>query len=793
MNRSRTLEAMSSSQEPRESFASIAGSMLLVSAILGVLVAGLAIPFAGVAGIAARNAADSMQDLPADMEEQALPQRTRILAADGSPIATIYDENRVNVPLRQVSKVMRQAILSIEDYRFYQHGALDLKGTLRALITNQAAGATVQGGSSITQQMVKLTLVQQAKTDEERRAAIDDTFARKIRELRYAIAYEQNHSKDWILERYLNIAYFGDGVYGVQAAARHYFSVDARKLNLQQAATLAGLVKNPVGYDPTRYGDRAVTRRNTVLDRMAELNVIPQEKADKVKARSLGLKITPNRNGCLVSAAPFFCDYVINYLKQDPALGATADEREQLLKSGGLTIHTTIDLRFQKAATNAVEGHVYPRENAIGALALIEPGTGDVKALAQSRPMGTRKAAGETFINYTVPKEDGGARGFQGGSTFKAFVLAQAIRQGESMSEMLPAADPMTFRESDYLTCGDEPYGYGSFSVPNSTGDGRPKNMYSGTQQSVNTYFLGLTQKTGICKPFKLAQDLGVNLTNPTGGPEGSAERTPNFSLGVADATPLEMAEAYATFGARGMHCDSRPVTKIDDANGTEVKSYPKTCLQALPKAVADAVNDVLKGVTAPGGFAQYIAPSQPSAGKTGTTNSANSVWFVGYTPNLAGASMIAGADANGSPSSLIGKVVGGRTLYDASGSGTAGPMWGETFKAVEQWLDDETFVPPSADEVTGVLVNVPSVAGRSVDEATAILEGANFEVAVAPGMVDSGYGRGLVAYSSPGSGVPSSSGDTITLFISDGTPYVKPKKDKKGKKNNGRDRGRGR
>ncbi|WP_162602543.1 transglycosylase domain-containing protein [Nocardioides daejeonensis] len=768
------------------------GSMLLVSAVLGVLVAGLAIPFAGVVGIAARNASDSLNQLPEELETQALPQRTRILAADGTPIATIYDENRVNVSLRQVAPIMRKAILSIEDYRFYQHGALDVKGTLRAFITNQATGQTRQGGSSITQQMVKLTLVQQAGQDKEaRRQAMEDTFARKLRELRYAIAFEENYSKDWIFERYLNIAYFGDGVYGVQAAARHYFSVDASKLNLQQAATLAGLVKNPVGYDPTTYPDRALTRRNIVLDRMAELNVIPEQKAEKLKARPLGLRITPNRNGCLFSSAAFFCDYVINYLKNDPSLGATRDERERLLESGGLTIRTTLDPRFQKAAQDSVSSHIYAKEQAVGALALVEPRTGAVKAVAQSRPMGNKKMQGETYINYTVPKEVGGARGFQAGSTFKAFVLAQAIKDGIPLNQVIDSPSPKTFQERDFMDCGDKPYGYGSFPIQNSTSSG-PKNMYTGTRESVNTFFIALAQETGLCEPYKLAKRMGVQLTNPTGGPEGLPERVPTFTLGIADVTPLEMAEAYATFAGRGLHCDSRPVESISDANDTVVKKYPAKCTQVLPSAVADAVNDILAGVQQPGGFGYQngINTIQPSAGKTGTTTSQMSVWFVGYTPNLSGAAMLAGANSEGHPVTLVGKSIAGRTLYSASGSGTAGPMWGDAFKAVEQWLDDEQFVPPSSTEIAGVLITVPSVAGMSVSEATRVLENANFTVANG-GYVDSGYARGNVAYTSPGGGSQSSSGDTITLYVSDGTPKVEKKNQgKKGKNNRGRNRG---
>src|SRR3954465_2786934 len=265
--------------------------MIVVSAVLGVVVAGLAIPFVGVAGVGARNVARTMDDLPEELKTEDLSQRTTILDANGNRLASVYDENRITVPLKGISRTMVKAIVAIEDYRFYQHGALDLKGTLRALITNQANNGVVQGGSSITQQMVKLTLLTQANTKAERAAAVDDTYARKLRELRYAIAFEQNYSKDWILERYLNIAYFGDGTYGIQSAARHYFHVNAKDLDLRQSAMLAGLVKNPTGYDPTNAPDKALERRNVVLDRMAELNVISRQKAARTKQQKLGLDV----------------------------------------------------------------------------------------------------------------------------------------------------------------------------------------------------------------------------------------------------------------------------------------------------------------------------------------------------------------------------------------------------------------------------------------------------------------------------------------------------------------------
>src|SRR6478609_1773257 len=431
--RSRTLGLMSEPRDDRLSGARVLSHlvvMVVVAAVMGVIAAGLAIPFAGVLGVGARQVALAMDNLPADLQTDPLPQKTKLLDADGETIATLYDENRVNVPLDQISRTMVKAIVAIEDSRFYEHGALDLRGTLRALVTNQASSGTVQGGSSITQQMVKLTLVQQADTKAERKAATADTYQRKLNELRYAIAFEQHHSKDWILERYLNIAYFGDGTYGIQSAARHYFGVNAKKLNLRQSAMLAGLVKNPTGYDPTNSPDRALARRNVVLDRMASLNVISREEAEKTKATTLGLHVLSAKNGCWFSRAPFFCDYAWNYLLDDPALGESVAQRRQLLKSGGLTIRSTVDLDDQAAAEKAVKNPVDQRDQAVGALAMVEPRTGDVKAIAQSRPMGRSQKKGQTFLNYAVPTKYGDSAGFQAGSTFKPFVLAAAIEEG---------------------------------------------------------------------------------------------------------------------------------------------------------------------------------------------------------------------------------------------------------------------------------------------------------------------------------------------------------------------------
>ncbi|WP_168218381.1 penicillin-binding protein [Nocardioides eburneiflavus] len=735
-----------------------------VAVVMGVLVACLAIPFAGLVGVAAKDVSKGMVNLPESLEAKDLSQKTRIYDVNGNLIASLYDQNRINVPLSSISRPMVKAIVAIEDYRFYDHGALDLKGTLRAFITNQANGGSVQGGSSITQQMVKQTLLYQAETDEERKAATEETYARKVRELRYAIAFEKNHTKDWILERYLNIAYFGDGAFGVQAAARHFFSKNAKDLNLLESATLAGLVKNPVGYDPVDNPERAESRRNVVLDRMAQLGVLTEKKADRLKNKPIGetLKIETSPNGCQQSRAPFFCDYVVNWLLKDPVLGDTPKERRRTLNNGGLTINTTIDLDMQKAADDSVSSHVFQTDQAIGGLAMVEPGSGDVRAIAQSRPMGKDKKGGETYLNYVVPKKYGDANGFQAGSTFKVFVLAEAINQGIPLSTNIYSPQEMQIEDEEFENC-DGPYaGDGEgWNVSNSTGGDQDYNLYTGTQQSVNTFFAQLEMQTGMCEPLQLAADMGVKVP--------LAQKVPSWILGVSDSNPLEIAQAYATFAARGLHCEPRPVTQVLDSSGGVLKDFPTECEQVMPGATADAVNDILRGVMEPGGFGQNIAIDKPSAGKTGTNQNNMSVWFAGYTPSISTAAMVAGANEFGEWVSLNGQVVGGSPIYEAFGSTVAGPIWGDAMAAISAKLPYEDFQAPPGDEIAGVLSTVPDVAGQSVEAATATLQGAGFAVADG-GQVNSEVAAGTVAYTSPAGGTALSSGDTVTLYTSTGT-----------------------
>jgi membrane peptidoglycan carboxypeptidase len=530
-----------------------------VSVLAGVLLAGMLVPIAGSAGLSARSTAQAFAESPQNLDLQPLAQRSRILAADGSLIADLYDENRISVPLKAVAPVMRQAILAIEDSRFYKHGGVDLRGTLRAAATNAQSGGLVEGGSTLTQQYVKNVLVEQARNSEQVKAAREKGLARKYRELQYAIQIEKELTKDQILENYLNIAYFGSGAYGVEAAARHYFSKPAAKLTLPEAAMLAGIVRSPSAYAPTANLKKATARRNTVLDRMAQVKMITVVKAAQAKATKVVLRVQRPKHGCAAAKdAAFFCEYVSLLIKTDPIFGKTRADREALLDRGGLTIMTTLNPKMQQAAQRAVSKHVYPKDKAAAAISLVEPGKGAIRAMAQSRPYLTGG------LNLNVDKKYGGGLGFQAGSTFKAFVAASALEQDMPVSTSFNAPDHIDM-DGPFKTCDGETTDPWPVGNENDREDG-VYNMAGAMALSVNTYFAQLEERTGICGPKRVAEKLG--LTQATGKP---IEEYKSFTLGaVGDdgVSPLGMAEAYATFAARGKHCDAMAIVSITDRNG---------------------------------------------------------------------------------------------------------------------------------------------------------------------------------------------------------------------------------
>ncbi|MEV4262636.1 transglycosylase domain-containing protein [Kribbella sp. NPDC049584] len=662
-----------------------------VSAMAGALTAGLVVPLAGLVGIGSEQAVDALHGLPHELTAQPPAVRTRILADDGSLIANIYTEDRVPVGLNRIAPIMRQAIVAIEDSRFYQHGALDLKGTLRAMIRNHADGS-VQGGSSITQQYVKLTLLENARTPAQQRAATALTYQRKLTELRYAIALEQQDTKDQILDKYLNLANFGDGTYGVQVAALHYYGVNASELTLAEAAMLAGIVKNPSGYNPVTNPAQAKDRRDTVLERMLQLGLISVAEANSAM-RTPVIELARVRtvpNGCANSPYPFYCDYVVSKLLQDPALGDTEQARDHYLMTGGLTIRTSLDPRIQAAAQQSIDEHSKPTDNTIAAITVVQPGTGLVEAMVQSKPYGYGR--NETAYNYNVEKSyAGGYGGFQNGSTMKAFTIAAAIQEGIPLTYRINSPPQIDLSGVRFRTCRGWTRDL-DYQPKNSTRSG-DFTMVDAARYSVNTYFLQLSEKTGICAPATIAAKLGMYNAQTL----QPLDQVVSFTLGVGYVTPLMLSDAYATFADRGVYCAPLVVTSIHDQTGQTVATPGESCKQVLRPWVADGVNRVLSAVMQPGGTGGNLKfGNWDLAGKTGTINDNLAVWFSGYTPNLAAAAVV--ADATPPYTNLIrGHTLDGRDIADPTGSGTAGPIWETAMRGALHGLPRDHFIAPPA------------------------------------------------------------------------------------------------
>jgi membrane peptidoglycan carboxypeptidase len=697
-----------------------------------------------------------------------VPQRSVILAADGSRIATFYYENRVDVPLDKVAPVMRKAILAIEDNRFYEHGGLDLKATIRALASNLMAGEVTQGGSGITQQYVKNLLVETASNSEERDSARATTPARKLKELRLAVAMEKRYTKDQILERYLNIAYFGDGAYGIEAAARHYFGKSAATLTLPQAALLAGIVRYPNAYDPIANPERATERRDTVLARMAQLHWADEADAEAAERAPLNLDVKSTPNGCVESSAPFFCDYVQREILSNPIFGPTDNARKLLLQRGGLTIRTTVDPRMQKAAQHAVD-HYVPQKNSshkASAEVLVQPGTGAVKAMVVDRALGPSEKIGKTWVNFAADGDHGTSLGMQAGSTFKVFTLAAALDQGMAFGHRLYAADH--FAPTGLRNC-DGKYAGSTTSLSNAADGegGRTFSLVTGTWNSVNTFFLNLEKQVGLCDTVKMAEKLGMRRAD--GKP---LEQVASFTLGPNTVSPLRLAAAYAAFAARGKYCDPVVLTKVTDANGRELKVPDAKCHQAIRKGVADGVNHVLRGVLTEG-TAAGMGIGRPAAGKTGTVDDYSSAWFAGYTPDLASAVWV-GDPRGGYAHPLRDICLAGRCYGEVFGADIPAPIWRQTMLGALKGTPAHGFHNPPSEyyrEGSGEdRVEVPNVVGLSASAARARLAAAGFGVSTGSS-VSSGYPRGTVVSTSPGAGARVQPGTTVTIHLSRGAP----------------------
>jgi membrane peptidoglycan carboxypeptidase len=694
------------------------GLVLVTCAAGAAVLALLALPLVGGAGLVAKAAADTFEHNDPVLLVPPLAQRTVLYDKTGKEFTELHGaEDRVVVALADVPMLMQQAIIGIEDSRFYEHHGVDFQGVLRAAVRNGQGGSTTQGGSTLTQQYVKNVLKLSAHSEAERQAATAQTFDRKLREARYALQLERELPKAKILENYLNIAYFGDGVYGVGTAAQHYFGVRVHDINLAQAAMLAGLVNSPSSYNPFLHPVAAKTRRDLVLKRMLDLRYITAAQQQRAAGVPVPTKASRTRpaDACEGTEAPFFCDYVRYTLRKDPKLGDDQATRDREVYDGGLRVRTTLDPQVQAAAQAAVMNVIPATDRALAVLAVVEPGTGKVLAIAANRTYSSSKKPGTTKfgIGYTP-------LGFLPGSTFKMFTLVTALQQQLPVSTSFYA--PGCYTSKIYVTHNVGPCQ--GFSNAGDETEAGTFDLASGTWFSVNTFFIQLEEKVGLDAVQQTAIDMGIPASRLEG--VGGALTLGGLPRGV---TPIDLATAYATLAAHGVECDPHPLSTVTDPQGKPVEvSHVPDCHRVVDTAVADTATGILEGVlTQRGATAQGRGlDGRVSAGKTGTTDNEASAWFAGFTPQLATA---VGLGDPVAPSSPLGMVQGIEPVFGGTLPAT---IWQQAMNAALMGKPVADMPPAVATSVSGFGPQAPYVPYR-------------------PGPVGPGRGRGALP-----TGVPS-------------------------------------
>ena len=750
--------------------------------LASVVAAGLMFPVVGGIGLMSNRASDVVANGSAQLVEGEVPGVSTMVDAKGNVIAWLYSQRRFEVPSDQIANTMKLAIVSIEDKRFAEHNGVDWKGTLTGLSGYMSGNADTRGGSTIEQQYVKnYQLLVIAQTDAEKRAAVETTPARKLREIRMALTLDKTFTKSEILTRYLNLVSFGNNAFGVQDAAQTYFGINASELNWQQAALLAGMVQSTSTLNPYTNPDGALARRNVVLDTMIEN--LPQE-ADALRAakeQPLGILPQPQElpRGCIAAGdRAFFCDYVLDYLAR---AGISKDQ----VSRGGYLIRTTLDPDVQGTVKSSIDGIAAPDIDGVASvMSVIRPGKDShpVLAMASNRTYGLNIDAGETMQPQPFSLVGDGA-----GSVFKIFTTAAALDMGMGINAQLDA--PSRFEAKGLGTGGAKGCPPATWCVQNAGNYRGSMSVTDALATSPNTAFAKLISQVGVQRTVDMAVKLGLRSYALPGtardyDPESNEsladfvkrQNLGSFTLGPIEVNALELSNVAATLASGGVWCPPNPIDKIFDRHGKEVSVTTETCEQVVPEGLANTLANAMskddQGSGTAAGSAGSVGWDLPMSGKTGTTEAHRSSGFLGFTNTLAAANYI--YDDSPQPGELCSFPLRQCGSGDLFGGNEPARTWFTAMKPIATTFGDVALPPTDPRYVDGAPGSkVPSVAGMTQDLARQRLREAGFQVADQATPVNSTSSYGTVVGTSPsGQTVP---GSIITIQISNGIPPPPP------------------
>ncbi|ALC04772.1 hypothetical protein CDES_01495 [Corynebacterium deserti GIMN1.010] len=744
---------------------------LVASTVAAGMLGALAlVPLAGISGVAVARTNETMQTNLSDLTDGRGPGVTTITDSTDQPIAYIYAQRRFEVTGEQISQPMKDAIVSIEDRRFYEHDGVDLQGFGRAIVTNLLAGGVEQGASTINQQYVKNFLLLVEATDEaEQAAAVETSIPRKLREMKMASDLESTLTKDEILTRYLNIVPFGNGAYGVEAAARTYFGTSAAELTIPQSAMLAGIVQSSSYLNPYTNHDAVFERRNTVLGAMADAGAISPEEATAYQQEPLGVLESPQglANGCIGAGdRGFFCDYALEYLANQ---GIT----QEMLAKDSYTIKLTLDPQVQDAARAAVSSHVDPSTPGVAEVVnVVQPGedSRNILAIASSRNYGLDLEAGETMLPQATSRVGNGA-----GSIFKIFTAAAAIQAGAGLDTMLDV--PARYEARGLGTGGADNCPANTYCVENAGTYAPRMTLQDALAKSPNTAFIEMIEQVGVDTVVDLSVKLGLRSYTDEGSFDGESSiadymkdhNLGSYTLGPTAVNPLELSNVAATIASGGTWCEPNPVISVHDRDGNEVYIDRPECERAIDRETANALavgmsQDTVDGTAA--NAARMYGWSAPTAAKTGTTESNQSSSFMGFNSNFAAVPYIYNDGTSTTP------LCSGPVRQCSDGNLFGGNEPAQTWfnMATNVSAATQGTLPQTSNQyrlgTAGALLN--NVVGQSEASARRMLEAEGYTVTTRS---ESGSGRprGTVVSATP-QGAVLIDGATVILNISDGT-----------------------